>query len=110
MTVRTIAPHRHAIANVHDIICYYREQAGTAVAENFAIEIAEAYARLRQHPNIGSPRPALDLDIAGIKSWALNRFPHLIFYEIQDDHVELWQILHPRRDITQAMLSRQSFQ
>ena len=50
MTVRTIAPHRHAIADVHDIICYYREQAGTAVAENFAIEIDEAYARLRQHP------------------------------------------------------------
>jgi plasmid stabilization system protein ParE len=46
MTVRTIAPHRHAIADVHDIICYYREQAGTAVAENFAIEIDEAYARL----------------------------------------------------------------
>ena len=39
MTVRTIAPHRHAIADVHDIICYYRELAGTAVAENFAIEI-----------------------------------------------------------------------
>ena len=57
MTVRTIAPHRHAIADVHDIICYYRELAGTAVAENFAIEIDEACARLRQHPNIGSPRP-----------------------------------------------------
>ena len=25
MTVRTIAPHRHAIADVHDIICYYRD-------------------------------------------------------------------------------------
>jgi plasmid stabilization system protein ParE len=63
MTVRTIAPHRHAIADVHDIICYYREQAGIAVAENFAIEIDEAYARLKQHPNIGSPRLALELDI-----------------------------------------------
>jgi toxin ParE1/3/4 len=110
MTVRTIAPHRHAITDVNDIICYYREQAGTAVAENFALEIYEAYARLKQHPNIGSPRLALELDIEGIKSWALNRFPHQIFYEIQDDHVELWRILHPRRDITQAMLSRQSFQ
>ena len=83
MTVRTIAPHRHAIAEVHDIICYYRELAGTAVAENVAIEIDEACARLRQHPNIGSPRPALELDIEGIKSWALKRFPHQIFYEIQ---------------------------
>jgi hypothetical protein len=46
MTVRTIAPHRHVMADIHDTICHYREQAGTAVAENFAIEIDEAYARL----------------------------------------------------------------
>jgi toxin ParE1/3/4 len=108
-TVRTIAPHHHAIADVHEIICYYREQAGTAVAENFAIEINEAYARLRQHPNIGPPRPAFDLDIEGVKSWTLKRFPHQIFYEIQNNHVELWRILHPRRDITQATLTPQRF-
>ena len=30
--------------------------------------IDEAYARLKQHPNIGSPRPALELNIEGIKS------------------------------------------
>ena len=110
MTIRTIVPHRHAIEDVYDAICYYREQAGTGVAENFAIEIDEAYARLKQHPNIGSPRLAIDLDIEGLKSWALKRFPHQIFYEIQDDRVELWRILHPRRDITHAMLSRQRFQ
>ena len=110
MTIRTIVPHRHAIEDVYDAICYHREQAGTGVAENFAIEIDEAYARLKQHPNIGSPRLAIDLDIEGLKSWALKRFPHQIFYEIQDDRVELWRILHPRRDITHAMLSRQRFQ
>lgn len=98
------------MTDVHDIICYYREQAGAAVAENFASEIDEAYARLKQHPNIGSPRPALDLDIEGIKSWALKRFPHQIFYEIHDDHVELWRILYPRRDVTLGLLSRQRFQ
>ena len=110
MTVRTIAPHRHAMTDVHDIICYYREQVGAAIAENFAIEIDEAYTRIKQHPNIGSPRPALDLDIEGIKSWTLKRFPHQIFYEIQGDHVQLWRILHPRRDITQGLLSRRRFQ
>ena len=110
MTVRTIAPHRYAIEDVHDAICYYREQAGAVVAENFAIDIDEAYARIKQHTNIGSPRLAFDLDIDGIKSWALKRFPHQIFYEIQNNHIELWRILHPKRDITQAMLSGQRFQ
>ena len=105
MAVRTIAPHRHAIADVHDIICYYREHAGTAIAESFAIEIDEAYARLNRHPNIGSPRLSYDLEIEGVKSWALKRFPHQIYYNVEADHVELWRILHPRRDLTQSMLS-----
>lgn len=110
MPPKSIVPHRHAIDDVLDVVDYYREHAGTPVAEKFPFEVDQALERLSQHPNIGSPRPALELDIEGIKSWALNRFPHQIFYEIQDDHVELWRILHPRRDITQAMLSRQSFQ
>jgi len=110
MPPKAIVPHRHAVDDVLDVVDYYREHAGTPVAENFSLEVAQALERSSQHPNIGSPRLALDLDIDGIKSWALKRFPHQIFYEIQNDHVELWRILHPRRDITQAMLSRQRFQ
>ena len=106
----TITPRRQAIADVHDITCYYREHAGILVSENFAIEIDEAYARLSQHPNIGSLRPAYDLEIEGVRSWALNRFPHRIFYDVRDDHVELWRILPPRRDLTQSMLSTEQLQ
>lgn len=110
MPPKSILPHRHAVDDVLDVVDYYREHAGTPLAENFSLEVDQALERLIHHPNIGSPRLALDLDIEGIKSWALKRFPHQIFYEIQDDHIELWRILHPRRDITQAMLSRQRFQ
>ncbi|MFY9137038.1 type II toxin-antitoxin system RelE/ParE family toxin [Zwartia sp.] len=110
MPPKSIIPHRHAVDDLLDAVDYYREHAGTLVAEKFSFEIDQALERLSKHPNIGSPRPALDLDIECIKSWALKRFPHQIFYEIQDNHVELWRILHPRRDITQAMLSRQRFQ
>ena len=110
MPPKSILPHRHAVDDVLDVVDYYREHVGTPVAENFSLEVDQALERLSQHPNIGSPCLALDLDIEGIKSWALKRFPHQIFYEIQDDHIELWRILHPRRDITQAMLSRQRFQ
>jgi toxin ParE1/3/4 len=110
MPPRAIVPHRHAVDDVLDVVDYYRDHAGTPVAEQFSFEVDQALERLSQHPNIGSPRPTIDLSIEGIRSWALKRFPHQIFYEIQEDHVELWRILHPRRDITQAMLSRPQFQ
>lgn len=110
MPPKSIIPHRHAVDDVLDVVDYYREHAGTPVAESFSFEVDQALERLSQHPNIGSPRPALDLEIEGIKSWALKRFPHQIFYEIQNNHIELWRILHPKRDITQGMLSCQRFQ
>jgi toxin ParE1/3/4 len=110
MPPKSIIPHRHAVDDVLDVVDYYREHAGTPVAESFSFEVDQALERLSQHPNIGSPRPALDLEIEGIKSWALKRFPHQIFYEIQNNHIELWRILHPKRDITQGMLSGQRFQ
>jgi toxin ParE1/3/4 len=97
-------PHRHALEDADDVIDYYRQHAGTLISQNFASEVADAYACLSQHPNIGSPRPAFDLDIEGIKSWALKRFPHQIYYRVFNDRVELCQVLHPKRDINQASI------
>ena len=110
MTGKPIVPHRHAIEDAGDVIDYYREHAGTLISQNSATEVDEAYAYLSQHPNIGSPRTEIELDIEGIKAWSLRRFPHQIYYKVFIDHIELCRVLHPKRDITQAMLSRQRFQ
>ena len=58
MKVGTIALHLNAIADVHDIIYYYRDHAGVTVAENFATKVDEAYSRLTHHRNTGTPRLA----------------------------------------------------
>jgi toxin ParE1/3/4 len=110
LKAKPILPHRHAIEDADDVIDCYREHAGTLISQNFASEVDEAYACLSRHPNIGSPRTALDLDIEGIKSWSLKRFPHQIYYRVLDDRIELCRVLHPKRKITQAMLARQRFQ
>ena len=65
MPPKAIVPHRHAVDDVLGVVDYYREHAGTPVAENVSLEVAQALERLSQHP---------------------------------------------KRDITQAMLSRQRFQ
>lgn len=110
MPPRAIVPHRHAVDDVLDIVDYYREHASTLAAEHVSFEVDQALERLSHHPNIGSPRPEYGLELDGIRSSSLKKIPHLIYYEIQDDHIELWRILHPKRDIAQTMLPSQRSQ
>ena len=79
MSPKSVVPHRHAIDDALDAVDYYRETAGIPVAESFSLAVDEALGHVSHHPYIGSPRPALDLNIEGIKSWALKRFPHQIY-------------------------------
>jgi toxin ParE1/3/4 len=29
----------------------------------------------------------------------LKRYPYLVFYVVQDDHIDVWRVLHAHRDI-----------
>ncbi len=76
----------------------------------FIAEIEPAYANLAAHSNIGSapPRYAYELDIPGLCSWSLDRYPDLIFYIERKDHVEVWRVLDGKRDIPAWLLSNAS--
>ena len=39
MGARSIVPHRHAIDDALDAVDYYRENAGTPIAESFSLAI-----------------------------------------------------------------------
>jgi toxin ParE1/3/4 len=43
------------------------------------------------------------LDIPGLRSWPLRRFPYVIFYIEQENHIDVWRVLHARRDIPALM-------
>jgi toxin ParE1/3/4 len=58
---------------------------------------------LSRHPGAGASRYAYELDIPGLRSWPLRRFPYLIFYMEQADHIDVWRVLHGRRDIPALM-------
>ena len=58
-----------------------------------------AINHLRHYPNSGSLRFAFELEIPGLRSWSLQGFPYLIFYVPQDDRIDIWRVLHARRDI-----------
>ena len=56
-----------------------------------------------RHPGAGASRYAYELDIPGLQTWLLRRFPYLIFYIEQEDHIDVWRVLHGHRDIPALM-------
>lgn len=38
-----------------------------------------------------------------LRNWAVKGFPYLVFYIERDDHIDVWRVLHGRRDIPSRM-------
>jgi toxin ParE1/3/4 len=36
---------------------------------------------------------------AHLRSWPLQRYPHMVFYVELDDRIDVWRVLHGQRDI-----------
>ena len=88
-----------AAADIEAAVDHYREEAGPQAALDFIDALEAAISHLRHYPNSGSLRFAFELEIPGLRSWTLQRFPYLIFYVPQDDHMDIWRVLHAQRDI-----------
>ncbi len=39
----------------------------------------------------------------GLHTWPLKRYPYLVFYRDRGDHIDVWRVLHGRRDIAAWM-------
>lgn len=106
MTAKPVIPTGLAKQDVEDELTRYLVDEGSEQAAlGFIAEIEQAYSRLAKHPNIGSPRYAYELDVPRLRSWPLDRYPHLIFYIERDDHVEVWRVFNGKRDIPAWLLS-----
>ena len=110
MSNKRFIPHHFAVEDEEEIVQYYEQTSSEQVALGFIDALDQAFLQLSRYPQMGSPRPEYDLELDGIRSWPLKKFPHLIYYEIQTDQIELWRILHPKRDVAQTMLPGQRSQ
>ncbi|MDP2094066.1 MAG: type II toxin-antitoxin system RelE/ParE family toxin [Hydrogenophaga sp.] len=88
-----------AVADVDDAIRHYLQEAGPDVALGFIDELEQAYTHLGRQPGTGSPRYAPELNLPGLRSWPLSRYPYIVFYAEQSDHVDVWRVLHSARDM-----------
>ncbi|MFN3219296.1 MAG: type II toxin-antitoxin system RelE/ParE family toxin [Acidimicrobiales bacterium] len=88
-----------AADDIDAAVAFYRSEASAEVAVEFIDALESAIAHLLRHPLTGSLRFAYELEIPELRSWPLRKFPYLVFYVPDDDRIDIWRILHARRDI-----------
>ena len=99
MKVRPVVPREQAHRDVEDAVAYYLAQDAESAALGFVETLERAYGHIGRHPASGSPRYAHELNLPGLRSWTLTRFPYLVFYVERPDHIDVWRVLHGQRDI-----------
>lgn len=96
---KPVIPHALADRDIEEAIDHYLAEATEATAMGFISDLERTYRHIESHPASGSPRYAHELDLPGLRTWPLTRYPYLVFYVEQDDHIDVWRVLHGARDI-----------
>jgi toxin ParE1/3/4 len=97
--VKPVVPRELALQDVDEALAYYLSENAEAAALGLIEALAQAYAHIGRHPATGSPRYAHELNLPGLRTWQLNKYPHVVFYVAHSDHIDVWRVLHGQRDI-----------
>jgi toxin ParE1/3/4 len=100
---RPVRLRERAAVDIDQAVDYYLAEANTDVAVRFVDAVERAIGQISRSPQSGSLRFSYELEIPDLRVRPLVRFPYLVFYVVGDEVVDVWRILHTRRDIPTAM-------
>lgn len=98
MTAKPVVPREQVNRDVDAAIAYNLSEATEIAALGLIDALEQAYPHIGHHPATGSPRYAHELNLPGLRVWPLTRYPYLVFYIEQPDHIDVWRVLHNQRD------------
>ncbi len=99
MKAKPVVPRKRAGRDVEGALRYYLREGGEDVALGFIDALEKAYGHIARHPATGTPRYAQELNLPGLRSWPMTRYPYLVFYVEHPDRIDVWRVLHGKRDI-----------
>jgi toxin ParE1/3/4 len=99
VNAKSVIPRERARQDIQDAIDYYAREAGELVALAFVDALEGAFRASARRPAQGPPRYAHELNLPGLRSLLLKRYPYLISYIDREDRIDIWRLLHARRDI-----------
>jgi len=100
---RPVRLRERAAVDIDQAVDYYLAEADTQVALRFVDAIERAVGQIGRSPQSGSLRFSYELGIPGLRVRPVARFPYLVFYVVADEVVDVWRILHTRRDTSSAI-------
>jgi len=104
MTAKPVNERGRAKQDVQDAVDHYLGQGATAAARTFLEALETAYLQISEHPSSGSPNYVERFGgPPGLRGWALQGFPYVVFYLEAADRVDVVRVLHGRRDIPALM-------
>ena len=103
MPVRPVRLRERAATDIEQAVSYHLAEADTEVAVRFVDAVEPAVGQTGRSSHPAGLRFSYALGIPGLRVRPLARFPYLVFYVVGDDVVDVWRVLHSRRDIPSAM-------
>lgn len=99
MKVKPVIPRELANRDVDEALDHYLSEGAAQAALGFIAALERTYANIGRHSAAGSPRYAHELNLPGLRYRSLGRYPYLVFYVELEQHVDVWRVLHEKRDI-----------
>jgi toxin ParE1/3/4 len=103
VTAKPVIAREMATRDVDAAITHYLNENAQQAALGFIDRLEQAYDHISNYPATGSPRYAHELNLPGLRFWPLAKYPYLIFYVEQTQHIDIWRVLHGERDIPVLM-------
>ncbi|MBA2280434.1 MAG: type II toxin-antitoxin system RelE/ParE family toxin [Acidimicrobiia bacterium] len=103
MASRKVRLRARAASDVDTAVDHYQHEAGDAAALDFIESLEQAIGRIQRSPHVGSLQFSYELAIPELRALGTKRFPYLIFYVPHDDSIDVWRVLHTRRDIPNTL-------
>ncbi|MBB3954032.1 type II toxin-antitoxin system RelE/ParE family toxin [Novosphingobium sediminicola] len=98
-----VVPRARALEDIEQAVDHYAQEAGPDTAYAFIDALEQAYGFIAAAPGAGSTRWAHDLNLPGLRTVRLKGFPWLVFYMGFATHIDVWRVLHVRRDMAAWM-------
>ena len=99
MNDKPVITRELADRDVVEAVQHYLDEGSASAAVGFIDDLESALADIGRNPASGSPRYGHELNLPGLRSWPLARYPYLVFYVEGRDRIDIWRVLHGQRDI-----------
>ncbi len=103
MKPRPLILRAQAEQDIEQAVSYYLAEGAEQAALAFVDALENTFKHIARRPAVGSPRYAVELDLPGLRTWQVSRFPYLVFYRELDSQLDVWRVLHAQRDIPALM-------